>query len=133
MPSVSSIFSMYSGVSSATHHIFFPPRLQLVAVQQNPDCLSAHLGHQFALDGLLYNQTHSPTSPPFRRLTANHGNNALFLGSVENLLCSRSLFVVEGSIQAATVVAMGDLSDRLGSQGNCFRDLRRGEAVGKLA
>src|SRR5450759_2947121 len=127
------MFSMYSGVSSATHHIFFPPRLQLVAVQQNADCLSAHLGYQFTFDGLLYNQAHRPSSTPFRRLTANHGNDALFLGIVENLLCSRPLSIVEGGIQAATVVAMSDLPDRLGSQGKCLRDLRRGEAAGKLA
>src|SRR6266581_3688027 len=119
MPSVSSIFSMYSAVSSATHHIFFPPRFQLVALQQNPDCLSAHLGHQLALDGFFDNQAHRPTSSPFRRLTANHGNDALLLGIIEDLLGSWSLLVVKGGIQAATVVAMGDLTDRLGSEGKC--------------
>src|SRR2546422_3939779 len=133
MPSVSSIFSMYSGVNSATHHIFFPPRLQLVALQQAPDCFSAHLGHQFALDGLFDNQAHRPTSPPFRRWTANHGNDALLLGIIENLLGAWSLLVVKGGIQAATVVAMGDLTDRLGSEGKCLRDPRRREAVGELA
>src|SRR6202050_1140395 len=73
MPSGSSIFSMYSGVNSATHHIFFPPRLQLVALEQNPDCFAAHLGHQLELDGFFHNQTHRPTGPPFRCLTANPG------------------------------------------------------------
>jgi hypothetical protein len=102
---------MYSLSNSATHHIFFPPRLQFVALQQDPDCLSSHIGDQFALDGLLDNPADSPASPPFRRLTANPGDNALFLGVVENLLGPRSLLVVEGAIQAATVVAMGDLAD----------------------
>src|ERR1039457_2739715 len=133
MPSVSSIFSMYSGVNSATHHIFFPPRLQLVALQQNPDCFSPHLGHQLTFDGLFYYQAHRPPRPPFRRLTANHGNDPLFLGIVEDLLGSWPLLVVEGDLQAATVVPMGDLTDRLGSQGKRLCDLRRRESVAKLA
>jgi H+-transporting ATPase len=29
--------AMYSSSNSATHHIFFPPRLQVVAFQQHPD------------------------------------------------------------------------------------------------
>jgi len=104
-----------------------------VALQQNPDCLSPHLGHQLALDGFFDNQAHRPTRSPFRRWTANHGNNALLLGTVENLAGSRSLLVVEGGIQAATVVAVGDLTDRFGSQGKRLRDFRRGAASGKLA
>jgi hypothetical protein len=28
---------------------------------------------------------------------------------------------------------MGDLPDRLGSKGNCLRDVRRRDAIGKLA
>ena len=43
------------------------------------------------------------------------------------------LLVVEGGIQAATVVAMGDLTDRLGRRGDCFRNVRRRDAIGKLA
>jgi len=82
-----------------------------VALQQDPDCLASHIGDQFALDGLFDNQADSPASPPLRRLTANHGDNALFLGVVENLLRPWSLFVLEGAIQAVTVVAMGDLAD----------------------
>src|ERR1700721_870286 len=113
MPSVSSIFWMYSGVNSATHHIFFPPRLQLVALEQNPDCLAAHPGHQFALDSFFHNQAPRPTGPPCRCLTANHGNDALLLGIVENLVGPRPLLVVEGGAQTVTVVPMGDLTDRL--------------------
>ena len=54
--------------------------LPLVALQQNPDCFAAHLGHRFALDGFFHNQAHRPPRPAFRRLTANHGNDALLLG-----------------------------------------------------
>src|ERR1700674_3938810 len=109
---------MYSLSNSATHHIFFPPRLQFVALQQDADCLSPYIRDQFAFDGFFGDQTDRPASPPFRRLTANHGDNALFLRVIENLLRPRSLLVIEGAIQAVTVIAMGDLADCLGSQGN---------------
>src|ERR1039458_8352866 len=89
---------MYAWSNSAMHHIFFPPRLQLVALQQNPDCLSAHVGYQLALDGLFGDQADRPTGPTFRRLTADHGRDALLLGAIENLLGSRSLFGVNGGI-----------------------------------
>ena len=46
---------------------------------------------------------------------------------------SRSLFGVDGGIQTVAHVAMGDLADRLSGKGECLRDLRCGEAVGKLA
>jgi len=48
-------------------------------------------------------------------------------------LGSRSLFGVNGGTQTVTDVAMGDLADRLSGKGECLRDLRCGEAVGKLA
>jgi hypothetical protein len=57
------------------HHIFFPPRLQLVALQQNSDCLSAHLGNQFPFDGLFGDQADGPTGTAFRRFTADHSDN----------------------------------------------------------
>jgi hypothetical protein len=115
------------------HHIFFPPRLQLVALQQNPDCLSAYLGHQLALDGLFGDQADRPTGSAFRRRTADHGNDALLLGAIENLLGSRTLFGVYGGVQTVTGVAMGDLADRLSGKGECLRDFGCREAVGKLA
>ena len=121
---------MYSLFNSATHHIFFPPRLQLVALQQDPDCLSSHSADQLAFDRLLDDQADSPASPPFRRLTADHGDDALFLGVVESRLRSRSLFLVEDAVQAVPVVAMGDVADGLGSQGNGVR-LRCGHPLGQ--
>ena len=104
-----------------------------MALEQNPDCLSAHLGHQLALDSLFGDQTDRPTCPAFRRHTADHGNDALLLGAIENFPGSRALFGINGGTQAVTEVAMGDLADRLGGKGKCLCDLRRGETVGKLA
>jgi hypothetical protein len=115
------------------HHIFFPPRLQLVALQQNPDCLSAHLGNQLPFDRLLGDQADGPTGASFRRFAADHGDDTLLLGAVEDLLCPRSLLRVDGGTQAVVHVAMGDLADRLGRKGKRLGDLRRAETGGKLA
>src|ERR1019366_4648355 len=40
--STSSIQAMYSSFSSAMHHIFFPPRLQFVALKEDADRLTTH-------------------------------------------------------------------------------------------
>jgi hypothetical protein len=45
----SSMRAMYSSSSSATHHIFFPPRLWVVAFEQDSDRFSSHPRHQLAL------------------------------------------------------------------------------------
>jgi hypothetical protein len=57
----------------------------------------------------------------------------LLLGAVENLPGSRSLLGVDGGIQTIVHVTMGDLANRLGCKRKCLGDLRRAEAVGKLA
>jgi hypothetical protein len=112
---------------------FPPPRLQLVAFEQDPDCLPTDAGNQFALDSLLDHQAHRPTRPAFRRFATDHGDDALLLSGVENLLGSRSLLVVDGAIQGTPVIATGNMADCLGSNGKCLRDLRRSVTVGKLA
>jgi len=60
-----------------------------------------------------------------------HGD-VLLLGGVENLLRSGSLFVEKGSLESFPVVAMGDLTDGLGSEGEGFGDLGLGHPAGKL-
>src|SRR5258708_443933 len=102
---------MYCSSSSATHHIFFPPRLQVVALQQNPDCLPPRFGDQFAFVPFLDHPPPGPAGPTFRRVTADHGNDTLLLGIGENWLRPRTLFVVERGFQAVAVVAVGYLAD----------------------
>src|ERR1700738_2648005 len=68
--STSSILSMYSSSNFPTHHIFFPPRLEVVAFQQHPDGLPADVRNQFALDHFFGQQPHRPTCPPLRRRRA---------------------------------------------------------------
>ena len=103
-----------------------------MALQHNPDCLPPHAGDQFALDGLFSYQPDRPARPPFGRRAADHGDNALFLGVVEKLRGPRSLLVVKGTCQTVTVVAMGDLTDRFGSERKRSSDLRRSHSTRKL-
>src|ERR1035438_8341729 len=65
--------AMYSSSSSATHHIFFPPRFQVVAFEQDSYRLSSHPRHQPALHRLLRQQAHRPPRPALRRRTADQG------------------------------------------------------------
>ena len=104
-----------------------------MALQQNPDCLSAHLGNQLPFDGLFGDQPDGPAGAAFRRLAADHGHNTLLLGAVENLPGSRPLPGVDGGIQPVVHVAMGDLAHCLRSKRKRLGDLRRTESVGKLA
>ena len=45
----------------AHHHIFFPPRLEVVVEQQNTDGLPSHTRNQSPLNGFLGYQAHGPT------------------------------------------------------------------------
>jgi hypothetical protein len=100
-----------------------------VAFEQNPDCLPTHTRNQFALDGLLGHEAYRPPRPACRRITAHHSDDALLLGSVENLLGPRPLLLVQRHIQATFDVAMGDLADGLGSQRDGLRNLRCGNPL----
>jgi len=95
-----------------------------VAFQQDPDCLSTHAGDQFALDRLLDHQANRPTRAALGRITAHHRDDALLLGTVENLFGSGPRLLIQGAIQAAPIIAMGHLADRFGSQRDGLGDLR---------
>ena len=104
-----------------------------MAFEQDPDCLPTDAGNQFAFDGLLDHQAQGPTCPAFRRIAAHHRDDALLLGIVENLLGSGSLLFIQGALQAAPVIAIGNLADRFRSQRDGLRDLRRCHSTGQQA
>src|SRR5450755_2194605 len=72
--STSSIFATYSSLSSATHHIFFPPRLEVVVEQQNPNGLSSDSRNQFPLHRFFGHQAHGPSGKTLRRSAADHSD-----------------------------------------------------------
>src|SRR5450759_2983304 len=59
--STSSMRPRYSSSSSATHHIFFPPRLQVVTLEQDADRFPAHPPCQLPLHCFLGDE---PDTPP---------------------------------------------------------------------
>jgi hypothetical protein len=61
---------MYSGVSLATHHIFFPPRFDAAIVQSVPQGNGGYALYFLVLDHLLLEQFKCPVVTPLWRRTA---------------------------------------------------------------
>ncbi len=120
--------SMCFSSSSATHHISFPPRLEVAALKKRPNGLSTGSRHELALDRFLGNQPHRPARSVFGRITAHHGNDALFFAGPEQGSRSRPLFVVERSLEASLLIASANLPHRLGAEMNMGRHLASGLA-----
>ena len=112
----SSIFSMYSSSMTGTHHIFSPPRLQFVALEQNADRLTSHPRHQFPLHRFLGNQADRPTSLSLWRLGADHGDDTLFVSRLQHRYRARSLLLIERPFQTALQITMGDGTNGLGRE-----------------
>jgi hypothetical protein len=118
--------AMYSWSNFATHHIFFPPRLQVVAFQQHPNGLSAHARNQFAFDDLFGQQPHRPTRSPFRRRRADHGDNLLALALVQDRSFARTRGVEQRSLQPFLLIPLADLPHRFGRKTKIPAHNRRG-------
>src|SRR6266568_1815657 len=109
---------MYSSLSSATHHILFPPRLKVVVEQQNPDGLSSHSRNQAPLYGFLGHQSYRPPGAPFRRAATDHGDDTLPLAVLQHRGGSGPALLIECAFETALLIAMTHLPNRLLSQGN---------------
>src|SRR5215467_4146035 len=116
---------MESSSRSATTHIFFPPRFEVVAEQEKADGFSSHAGNQLAFDGFFRHQSHGPASAAFRRVTADHGDQPLFLVVVQHFRRSGPLPFIERSFQAALLITMANFADRLRRQWNHGGNARR--------
>src|SRR5947209_5391662 len=109
---MSSILAMYSSLSSGTDHIFFPPRLEVVAEEKNTDGFSPHLWHQFAFDRFFGDQPHGPPRPAFRRIATDHGNNPLTLFGISRLCAPGRCLSYKSALQPGFLVAPSDFPDR---------------------
>src|SRR5215813_5293451 len=128
----SSILVMYSSSRSATTHIFFPPRFEIVAQQENANGFPSYTGNQFAFDGFFRYQANGPTGASFRWIAAHHCNQALLLAVIEHLRRSRSLFLVQRTLQAALLITAADTAYGLGSERDYVGDLRCAGALCQL-
>jgi hypothetical protein len=107
---------MYSSLRSATHHIFFPPRPEVVVLQQDANRLPSHARRKSSLERLLRHQSHGPARVTFRWIAAYHRDDALFLTGVQDLGRAGALLFEKRRIQTALPVTTADIADGLGSQ-----------------
>ena len=82
-PNTSSMWAIYSSSKFPTHHIFFPPRLQVVAFQQDPHVSRPYPRDQLTFHRLFGQQANRPACPSRRRRTADHRDDALSLLPVQ--------------------------------------------------
>jgi hypothetical protein len=61
------------------HHIFFPPRLEIVVEKYQPNGFPADPWRQFSPHCFIGYQSHRPSSMALWWLATNHGDNALSL------------------------------------------------------
>jgi hypothetical protein len=87
-----------------------------VAEQQDPDCLPPDTRNQFPLHRFLSDQAHCPPRLTLGRLTTDHGDDALLLRGIQQLLGTATLTLEQSTLQAAFLVAMRDPSHGLRRQ-----------------
>ena len=88
-----SILAMYSSLSSGTDHIFFPPRLEVVA-EGSTRSFPATFGASLRFTASSAINPDGPPRPAFRRIAADHGNDPLALFGIQHTLRSRPLLVI---------------------------------------
>jgi hypothetical protein len=119
-------------LSSATHHIFFPPRFEIVVQEQDPNGFSSHAWNQSPLHGFFRHQAHGPSGATFGRIAANHSDNSLLLAVLQQRGRAGPLFLIERAFEAILLVAVTDLANRLCRQWNHPGDTRRADTLGQL-
>ena len=117
----------YSSSSFATHHIF-PPRPQVVALEQDAHPFRAYIFDQLALHHLLGDQQHRSARPAWWRRPTDHGDHALAMLGVQQWLQARMERIVDGLFQAALQVALADLSGGHGRNAHAGSSLHPGPA-----
>ena len=82
-------------------------------LQQDSDALSTGSRHYLPPDRFLHNQTNRPTCPAFRRIAANHRDDALLFRWAEQGNRARTLLIVKPAVQTSFCVAVSDHSHSL--------------------
>src|SRR5580658_7159060 len=122
--STSSMRRMYSSFNSAIHQLFFPPWLQLVALEQNTDRFPPYLWRQFPLHRLLCDQPHAPPRHSLGWRPAHHGDDALALLHIQRSLFARSRLFVQCRVKPFLLVTPANSSHRFRSHTHTDRHLR---------
>src|SRR5579863_947170 len=111
---------------------FFPPRLEVLVKEQNPNGFSSHPRDQSPFDSFLYHQTDGPASAAFGRIAAHHSDDPLFLGIVEYGGCAGALLFEQRRFQTALLATTRNRTDGLRSEWKDLRDPRCAGAFGQL-
>jgi len=117
---------MYSSSSFPTHHIFFPPRLEVVAFQQDPNGLSTHIRDQLAFNHLFRQQAHRPACPALRGRRADYCHDPLLLLLIQGRSLARSNGIEQRSLHSSLLIALADLPNGLGGEHQVGAHRRRG-------
>ena len=88
--------------------------------------------NQLAFDGFLRHKAYRPAGAAFRRATAYHCNQTLFLAIVEHLGGSGSLLLIQRPLQTTLLITATDVADGLCRQRHHDGDARRSDAFGQL-
>src|ERR1043165_10316861 len=99
---------MNSRSISATHHIFFPPRLQVVGGEDDAEGLSADLRSDAAVHRLLGEECGGPPGSPWRGRPAHHRDDGSLLRAVQPPWRLRPSILRERCIQPSLEVALAD-------------------------
>ncbi len=67
---------MYSSSRRGTHHIFFPPRLEVVVTKNEPNFLPTYPLNDATLDHFFGDEAHCPTTSTLGRRGADHRDDA---------------------------------------------------------
>ena len=123
---------MYSSLSSATHHIFFPPRLEVVAEEQNPDGFPSHPRNQLRLTASSATRRTVQRARPSGGSLHTMAMIRCFWLSSSTAAAPGRCFSYSAAFQTALLVAMADLADRLRGQRDHAGNPRRADAFGQL-
>src|SRR5579863_5531046 len=100
--------SMYSASIAGTHHIFFAPRLELVARQDDADALAPDFVDDTSASRLLGHQAHGPAGASHRRRPAHQRDDGRFLVAVELAVGLGTRILAEREREPTGQVALAD-------------------------
>src|SRR5687768_11905418 len=92
--------AMYSTSSVGTHHIFFPPRLQVVVGEDLANGLAPHVGDNPPASALLGGHADRPPRIAIWGRSTNHRDNRRLLASVQQFRRLRTRIVGQRRVDA---------------------------------
>jgi hypothetical protein len=97
---------MYASLRTGTHHIFFPPRLQTVVLENQPNRFAADPLHMTSFDGLEGEQFRCPSTSTLRRIAAGQRHDSSLIGFAQQSLSSRSSVAIHRVLKARVEEAL---------------------------